>query len=104
MFGDIAIVDLSGSRVRSAGKFATYLAFPRCRYSVILLQTREQLKLGVGFNPFGEFERAHDIGAICRTFGGGGHRAVGAVNFPSGAVERAREVMNSVVATLTSEA
>lgn len=100
--GDVAVVDLSVSRARSAGKFATYLAFPRCRYSVILLQTREQLKLGVGFNPFGDFERTHDIGALCRTFGGGGHRAVGAVNFPNGELDRAREVMAVVAKTLAS--
>ena len=77
--GDIAVVDLAEGTPTPAGKFATYVAFPTCRYSVVLLRTKEQLKLGVGYNPWSGKERLHDIAAICQREGGGGHSVVGGV-------------------------
>jgi hypothetical protein len=97
--GDVARVDLSEAGVEVAGKFATYLAFPTCRYSVTLLKTPEQLKLGVGWNPFGGKERLHDLGERCRALGGGGHKAVGAVAFARTDLDRAR----ATLATLATE-
>jgi hypothetical protein len=100
MRGDVAIVDLSDAGVEVAGKFATYLAFPTCRYSITLLKTPEQLKLGVGWNPFGGKERLHDLGERCRALGGGGHKAVGAVAFARADLDRARATLTTLAAEL----
>ena len=102
--GEVAVVDLTTAKgVTVAGKFATYLAFPRCRYSATLLRTQEQLKLGIGHNPFAEMPRQHDIGALCRRYGGGGHRAVGAINFAAQDLDSARRVLSEVAELLTQE-
>jgi hypothetical protein len=102
--GEVAVVDLTTAKgVSVAGKFATYLAFPRCRYSATLLRTQEQLKLGIGHNPFAEMPRKHDIGALCRRYGGGGHRAVGAINFVARDLDNARRVLSEVAALLAQE-
>jgi hypothetical protein len=65
---------------------------------VTLLKTPEQLKLGVGWNPFGGKARLHDLGERCRALGGGGHKAVGAVAFARGDLEKARATL-AVLAT-----
>lgn len=97
---DVAVVDLGDVPITPAGKFATYVAFPRCRYSVILLRTKDQLKLGVGWNPWGGAERLHDISALCRAEGGGGHPVVGAVNFAHEQMDAARAAFTRMVAAL----
>ncbi len=98
--GDVAVVDLGDELILPSGKFATYVAFPECRYSVILLRTKDQLKLGIGFNPWSGKERLHDVSEICRREGGGGHAVVGAVNYPHADIDRARDALSRVVATL----
>lgn len=98
--GDVSVTDLGAQEITPAGKFATYVAFPTCRYSVILLRTRDQLKLGVGFNPWSGAQREHDIAALCKAEGGGGHPVVGAVNFAHGELDRARGVMARMVEVL----
>lgn len=99
--GEIAVLDLSGRPpVPVAGKFATYVAFPEVRYSVALIPTRDQLKLGVGHNPFSGRPRGHDIGALCQAHGGGGHVMVGAVAFAKDDLAAARAAMQDIVAAL----
>lgn len=98
--GDIAVVDLGDEIVNPAGKFANYVAFPKARYSVSLMRTRDQLKLGVGWNPWSGLARTHDIAEICRREGGGGHAVVGAANFPHERIDEARAALARVVAAL----
>lgn len=98
--GDVAVVDLADATPTPAGKFATYVAFPTCRYSVALLRTKDQLKLGVGFNPWSGKERLHDIAAICQREGGGGHAVVGAVNFAHAEIDAARATLARVTKEL----
>ena len=99
--GDIAVIDLGDNVVHPAGKFATYVAFPKARYSVTLMRTRDQLKLGVGWNPWSGLERGHDIADLCRREGGGGHAVVGAANFPHERIDDARAALARVVDALS---
>jgi len=100
--GDIAVVDSSDKLVHPAGKFASYVAFPKARYSVALMRTKDQLKLSVGFNPWSGLERQHDIAAICRREGGGGHAVVGAAAFAHARIDEARAALSRVVSELSS--
>lgn len=100
---DVACIDLADASLVPAGKFATYVAFPTCRYSVILLRTKDQLKLGVGFNPWSGKQRRHDIATICQREGGGGHAVVGAINFAHERITEARLTMERVVTTLLAD-
>lgn len=100
---DVAMIDLGDVSLIPAGKFATYVAFPGARYSVVLLRTKEQLKLGVGYNPWCGQARRHDIATICQREGGGGHPVVGAVNFAHDRIADARAALARVVATLTAD-
>ncbi|NUP05657.1 MAG: hypothetical protein HOW73_06310 [Polyangiaceae bacterium] len=101
MRGDVAVIDLGDASPTPAGKFATYVAFPDCRYSIILIRTKDQLKLGVGFNPWSGKERTHDIATLCQREGGGGHPVVGAVNFAHADLDRARAALERIAAALT---
>ncbi len=98
--GDIVLVDLGDSRIKPAGKFATYVAFPDCTYSVAILRTQEQLKVGVGYNPWSGRPRRHDIASICKREGGGGHPVVGAATFGAGEIGKAREAAERIVREL----
>lgn len=99
--GDVVLVDLGESRIKPAGKFATYVAFPDCTYSVAILRTQEQLKVGVGYNPWSGRPRRHDIASICKREGGGGHPVVGAATFAAGEIDKAREAAERIVIELS---
>ncbi len=98
--GDVVLVDLGDGAPAPAGKFATYVAFPRATYSVAILRTREQLKVGVGHNPWSGTARRHDLSALCRREGGGGHAVVGAINFAPGDAAGARAVARRIAEEL----
>jgi hypothetical protein len=100
MQGETAVVDLGDACPTPAGKFATYVAFPTCRYSIVLLRTKDQLKLGVGYNPWSGKERLHDIASLCQKEGGGGHPVVGAVNFAHQEIDRARSALARIADAL----
>jgi nanoRNase/pAp phosphatase (c-di-AMP/oligoRNAs hydrolase) len=53
---------------------------------------KKRAKISVGSNPWATVPRTHNIAAICESYGGGGHPAVGAVSFPPDRVEDARRV------------
>jgi hypothetical protein len=100
--GDIAYVDLGDVALDPAGKFATYVAFPEARYSVAVMRTRQQLKVGVGYNPWCGRSREHDIAALCSREGGGGHPVVGAINYAFEDLALAREAATRIAADLSS--
>jgi hypothetical protein len=58
-------------------------------------------KISVGYNPWGEKPRRHEISRICERFGGGGHAVVGAIALELD-VDRARVIANDVVKILNS--
>ncbi len=100
--GDIVFVDLADVTLDGSGKFVTYALFPDSVYSVVLLKTKQLLKLAVGFNPWSGRERRHDISEIMKREGGGGHPVVGAATFPLGAIEEARRAAARVVKSLAT--
>ncbi len=100
--GEVAVVDLTSSSAQPAGKFASYVAFPQCRYAATLLRTKDQLKLGIGYNPWSGRPRGHDVAALCKREGGGGHAVVGAANFPNEALDLARAALTRVTRALNA--
>jgi hypothetical protein len=100
VLGRVALVDLLDDATASAGKFATYVAFPRCVYSVALVRTPQLIKIGVGYNPWSGTARDRDIASLCAAEGGGGHPVVGGVAVPSGEADRARAIAMRMVAAL----
>jgi hypothetical protein len=98
--GRVVLVDLTDAPLDVAAKFTTYALYPQCTYSVMLTRNKQHYKLSVGYNPWSGAERTHDIAAICKREGGGGHPAVGACSFPLNAEARAREVARAVAAEL----
>ncbi len=100
VMGRVVLVDLSDAPLDVAGKFVTYALYPQCVYSVTLLRTKQHHKLSVGYNPWSGVERAHDIAAICKRYGGGGHPVVGAASFPLGALDAARAAATAVAVEL----
>jgi nanoRNase/pAp phosphatase (c-di-AMP/oligoRNAs hydrolase) len=59
--------------------------------------------VGVGFNPWRGEARDHDLGALCESFGGGGHAAVGGITLPPGDVVHARTVVSVLIRKLSGE-
>jgi hypothetical protein len=98
---DVVIFDLLDEpRLRAPG-FAGYALFPASTYSVTLGATDEAIKVGVGWNPWGQGHRTHDLGALCARHGGGGHAVVGGVTLPRDAIELGRDVARNIVSVLT---
>lgn len=93
--GDVVRFDLAGRDLPPPG-FNAYELFPGCTYTVTLGRTTTAVKVGVGWNPWGPRSCDHDLGALCETFGGGGHPSVGGVTLPADAVERGREIMIAI--------
>lgn len=98
--GPVLVVDLGDRVLGAAPKFFTYAAYPACTYSVTIARTAKLVKVGVGYNPWSDRPRLHDIAAICKRAGGGGHPVVGAVSFPTTAVDQARALAAAIAAEL----
>lgn len=98
--GDVVLVDLADRTLGAAAKFVTYALFPRCTYSVAVIRTGNLTKVGLGYNPWSGAPRRHDIAAICKREGGGGHAVVGAVTLGAGEVDRARALAARLVEEL----
>lgn len=98
--GDVVLVDLGDRQLDAAAKFVTYALFPRCTYSVAVVRSQNVTKVGVGYNPWSESPRRHDIAAMCKREGGGGHPVVGAVSLGLDELDRARAIAARFVAEL----
>lgn len=98
--GRVVFTDLSDGPLESSGKFVAYALAPRCTYAVALIRMKQHFKVSVGYNPWSGEERAHDIAAICRRHGGGGHPVVGAVSVPGDKLDQARDIARTVIAEL----
>ena len=98
--GDVAFADLHEAPLPASGKFVAYALAPDTRYSVTLLRAKQHFKISVGYNPWSGRERSHDIAAICRDRGGGGHPVVGAFSVPDDKLDIAQRLAAEVVAEL----
>jgi hypothetical protein len=94
--GRVVLVDLSSVTIDVAAKFVTYALWPESAYSVLLSRSPGKCKLSIGYNPWSQIPRTHNIAAICERHGGGGHPVVGAISLPAGDVERAKKLAREI--------
>jgi hypothetical protein len=100
LVGRVALCDLADVATEFVEKFALYALFPQSLYGVTVTRTPSKLKVSVGYNPWAAAPRAHDIGSICRRYGGGGHAVVGAFARSVDKVDEARSIALQVVEEL----
>ena len=98
--GAVVVSDISDREHPTFAKFASYFLFPHSTYSVLLGRIPGALKIALGFNPWGPSGRQHDLGSICRRFGGGGHPVVGGVAFAPHETRAAQAVLKEIVGLL----
>jgi len=95
VFFDVTDHDLEGYN-----KFIPYYLNPSCIYSVGLSKSSFRTKVSVGSNPWAPVEPVVNLAKICERYGGGGHARVGAISFPPGKLEQARQAANEIVTEL----
>lgn len=100
--GRVVLVDLTGVSAETAAKFVTYALWPKSAYSVLLSRSSSKCKLSIGYNPWSNVPRTHNIAAICERHGGGGHPVVGAISLPAGEVERAKKLAREIADELAT--
>jgi hypothetical protein len=98
--GGVVVVDLSDQIIDAAGKFVTYSLYPESAYSVVLTRSKSKCKISIGYNPWSQVQRKHNIARICERFGGGGHPVVGAISTTAADIERAKQIVAEVAAEL----
>jgi hypothetical protein len=98
--GAVVVSDITDREHATFAKFSSYLLYPQSTYSVLLGRIPGALKISLGFNPWGPCVRRHDLGSICRKFGGGGHLVVGGVAFSPSDIDGARAVVSEIVEIL----
>ncbi len=96
----VVVVDLSDINLEVAGKFVTYALYPNSVYSVMLSRSKTKCKISIGYNPWCNQERKHNIAQICERHGGGGHPVVGAIAVPVEDLERAKTLVTEIAQEL----
>lgn len=96
--------DVSGYDLEGYNKFIPYYLFPEAIYTVSVSTASFRTKVSVGSNPWAQRAPAHNLATLCERYGGGGHPRVGAISFPPGEVEAARQAAAEIAAELRGEA
>lgn len=97
----VVMVDLGDENIEVAGKFVTYALYPDSVYSVMITRSPSKCKISIGYNPWSNKPRRHNIAEICERFGGGGHPVVGAISLPANELDRAREIAIGILDELS---
>jgi hypothetical protein len=92
--------DVTDHELEGYNKFIPYYLTPDCTYSVGLSKSSFRTKVSVGSNPWAPVEPVENLAKICERYGGGGHARVGAISFPPGKFEVARQAAAEIVAEL----
>jgi len=92
--------DVTDHELEGYNKFVPYYLNPKCIYSVGLSKSSFRTKVSVGSNPWAKVDPVENLAKICERYGGGGHARVGAISFPPGKFELARQAANEIVAEL----
>jgi hypothetical protein len=100
--GGVVLVDLTATELEVAGKFVTYALYPKSAYSVLVTRGKSKNKISIGFNPWCDVPRKHNIAQICERHGGGGHPVVGAISTPPGELGKTRELAKQIAEELAS--
>ena len=96
----VIFFDLVDDGVEGYNKFIPYYLFPQGDYTVSVSASTFRTKVSVGSSPWASKPIAHNLATICERYGGGGHPKVGAISFPIGAIEQARQAAAEIVAEL----
>ncbi|HUK66885.1 MAG TPA: phosphoesterase [Anaeromyxobacteraceae bacterium] len=96
-------IDLSESGIDGANKFIAYDLFPQARYTVVVSRDTRRSKVSVGFNPWANTPRTHDIARICERYGGGGHPVVGGISLDPERILDARRFAREIATVLRDE-
>jgi nanoRNase/pAp phosphatase (c-di-AMP/oligoRNAs hydrolase) len=98
---DLVVLDLRDDEIIYAGnRFMIYALFPECRVSMHVLWgvKRQNTVFAIGKSTVDRTSPV-DVGAICLTYGGGGHVAAGTCQIDNA---RAEDVMAKLINQLTS--
>lgn len=91
---DVLVYDLLGEPPRILNHFIPYHLEPSIRYALgAYLHEDQSLRITVGFNPWHEGERTHDLASLCEPFGGGGHPYVAGCSFEPSEHKAARAAL-----------
>ena len=100
--GGVIYFDLVDYGIEGYNKFIPYYLFPDSAYTVSVSTSSFRTKVSVGSNPWVREPLRHNLATICERYGGGGHPKVGAISFPIGAVEEARQAAAEIREELKS--
>lgn len=92
--------DVTDYELEGYNKFIPYYLHPHCTYSIGLSKSSFRTKVSVGSNPWAPLEHMENLAKICERYGGGGHARVGAISFPPGHFDEARNAAKDIVAEL----
>jgi hypothetical protein len=92
--------DVTDQEFEGYNKFVPYYLNPSSTYSVGLSKSSFRTKVSVGSNPWAPVEPTVNLAKVCERYGGGGHARVGAISFPPGKFELARQAAGEIVAEL----
>ena len=92
--------DLVDHHLEGYNKFIPYYLFPQSTYTVSVSTSSFRTKVSVGSNPWAERPVKFNLASICERYGGGGHPKVGAISFPIGAIDQARQAAHEIAAEL----
>ena len=98
----VIFFDLVQQGIDGYNKFIPYYLFPENVYTVSVSEQTFRTKVSVGSSPWAGDQVKHNLATICERYGGGGHSKVGAISFPTGAIEQARKAAREIVAELQS--
>jgi len=98
----VIFFDLVQQGIDGYNKFIPYYLFPENVYTVSVSEQTFRTKVSVGSSPWAGDQVKHNLATICERYGGGGHSKVGAISFPTGAIEQARKAAQEIVEELQS--
>lgn len=98
--GGVVFVDLADDGITAYSSFISYFLFPEAQYTVGLICADGVVRISVGYNPWSQGDRTHNIAAICERFGGGGHPFVGGVSLPAANLDKGRHIAGVIRAEL----
>jgi hypothetical protein len=96
----VIFFDLVESGLDSYNKFIPYYLHPNSLYTVSVSASTFRTKVSVGSNPWAAKPLKHNLATICERYGGGGHAKVGAISFPIGAIDTARNAAAEIAEEL----
>jgi len=96
----VLFFDVADQKHEGFNKFVPYYLFPGAVYNVAVSSSEERTKIAVGSNPWNPTPKTVNLASICERYGGGGHAKVAAISLPPGALSKARELAQQIVAEL----